>query len=120
MLRVLLFAVLIVFVARALAKIWRGVMEGLDGRSYADGAAVRATQMVRDPVCGTFVLPDRAVVLDARGQKLYFCSTRCRDDFRADPARHLTEGPERGSRSAPSRGAEGPERGHPFTASRRA
>jgi uncharacterized protein len=83
MLRILLFAILIVFVARALAKVWRGLMEGLDGRSYTGRTPVRSARMVRDPVCGTFVLPDNALVLNSGNQQHYFCSTRCRDAFRA-------------------------------------
>jgi uncharacterized protein len=104
MLRILLFSILIVFVARALAKIWRGLMEGLDGRSYADRTPARGAQMVRDPVCGTFVLPNRAVTLAAGGQTQYFCSARCRDEYRRDPRGSTS--PERdGQGSSSSRGA---------------
>ncbi len=84
MLRILLFAILIVFVARALAKIWRGLMEGLDGRSYADPVPSRRAQMVRDPVCGTFVLPDRSLSVGTGADRRYFCSTRCRDEYHHD------------------------------------
>jgi YHS domain-containing protein len=46
----------------------------------------RGVQMVRDPVCGTFVLPDHAVsIADGRG-RVYFCSARCRDAYRARTA----------------------------------
>jgi YHS domain-containing protein len=101
MARILLFAILIVFVARALAKLWRGLMEGLDGRSYADRVPTRRAQMVRDPVCGTFVLPDAALVLENGRERQYFCSTQCRDQYRRGSA-----GPERGTHgSSPSRGA---------------
>jgi YHS domain-containing protein len=42
--------------------------------------------MVRDPICGTFVVPERAVALSAGGgQRLYFCSTECRDKYRSRP-----------------------------------
>jgi YHS domain-containing protein len=122
MLRIILFSILIVFVARALAKIWRGLMEGLDGRSYADrasGVPSRGAQMVRDPVCGTFVLPERAVAVDVRGQRRYFCSTRCRDAFRDDSSMNLPGGSGRDThRSSPGQG-DGPERaGHSSSPSR--
>jgi YHS domain-containing protein len=40
--------------------------------------------MVRDPVCGTFLPPDAAVSLAERGGAVrYFCSEKCRDDYRA-------------------------------------
>jgi YHS domain-containing protein len=43
-------------------------------------------QMARDPVCGTFVIPERAVTLDDGTRLVHFCSTECRDAFRARPA----------------------------------
>jgi YHS domain-containing protein len=39
--------------------------------------------MVRDPVCGTFVVPDRAVMLVEGAQRVHFCSDKCRDQYRA-------------------------------------
>jgi YHS domain-containing protein len=83
--RVLLYAVLLVFLARALAKLWAGVMEGLDGGSQGRAVPQRGVPMVRDPVCGTFLVRDRAVALSAGGTTHYFCSARCRDAYRANP-----------------------------------
>ena len=43
---------------------------------------IRGVPMARDPVCGTYVVPDRAVaVVDGR-QQVFFCSTACRDKYR--------------------------------------
>ena len=39
--------------------------------------------MVRDPVCGTFVLPGSAVTLVEGRARLYFCSDDCREKYRA-------------------------------------
>jgi len=41
---------------------------------------------VRDPVCGTFVVPDRALMLSVGRQQLYFCSPACRDAYLAGPS----------------------------------
>jgi YHS domain-containing protein len=41
----------------------------------------------KDPVCGTFLAPSTAVVQVVNGEKVYFCSTTCRDKFAAGPAR---------------------------------
>jgi uncharacterized protein len=101
--RIILFSILLIFVARALAKLWRGLMEGLDGRSYADRVPARGAQMVRDPVCGTFVLPQRAVMLETGRERQYFCSTRCRDAYGSDSRGSAS--PERGGQSSSSRGA---------------
>jgi YHS domain-containing protein len=42
--------------------------------------------MVRDPVCGTFVVPERAVSLSVGREIVYFCSVACRDAYRARPS----------------------------------
>ena len=39
--------------------------------------------MARDPVCGTYVVPDRAVAITDGRQKVFFCSAGCRDKYRA-------------------------------------
>jgi YHS domain-containing protein len=39
-------------------------------------------QMVRDPVCGTFLLPDRALTLGDGRTQVFFCSDACRDKYR--------------------------------------
>jgi YHS domain-containing protein len=41
---------------------------------------------VRDPVCGTFILPGQAVTLADGSRRVYFCSTNCRDKYRARTA----------------------------------
>jgi uncharacterized protein len=80
MLRVVLELLLILFMARALWRVIGGVIQGVARPENA--IPQRGTQMVRDPVCGTFVLPERAVVLaDSRG-RVFFCSTKCRDAYR--------------------------------------
>jgi len=37
--------------------------------------------MVRDPVCGTFVLPSRSVSMRDRSGTHHFCSDRCRQAY---------------------------------------
>ena len=87
MYRVLLYLVLLIFLARALARLWSGIVEGATGRP-ARGSKVpqRGVQMARDPVCGTFVVPGRAVALSVGHDHVYFCSTTCRDQYRAQPS----------------------------------
>ena len=38
-------------------------------------------ELKKDPVCGTYVVRDRALTLDAGKQTQYFCSERCRDEY---------------------------------------
>ena len=87
MARALLFFVLFVFLARAISQLWRGLVQGIQGPPQdRPSVPTRGVQMVRDPVCGTFVVPDRAVTLSVGRQQLYFCSPSCRDAYRARTA----------------------------------
>ncbi|GEM_PF-1139907 len=45
------------------------------------GAAPRASELKKDPVCGTFVAPELAVTQEIRGQIVHFCSPKCRDEY---------------------------------------
>ena len=88
MYRLVFYAVLLILFARAMGRLWSGVVEGLTGQPPGAGAGVpaRGVQMVRDPVCGTFVVPDRALMLAVGRQQFYFCSANCRDTYRARTA----------------------------------
>jgi YHS domain-containing protein len=86
MLRIILFLVLAVFVVRALRRILDGIVEGASAPRARADAPDRGVSMVRDPVCGTFVLPASAVTLVEGRARLYFCSDACRDQYRARPS----------------------------------
>jgi YHS domain-containing protein len=81
--RIVLFVILSIFVARAFWRMVDGVIEGLSGRSPGSNVQGRGVQMVRDPVCGTFVVPDRAVAISDGRRQVFFCSAGCRDKYRA-------------------------------------
>lgn len=83
MLRFILITLLITFIARAFWRIVDGMIEGATGKPRAARTRMRGVQMVRDPVCGTFVVPDRAVTLAEGRRQIYFCSDQCRDQYRA-------------------------------------
>jgi YHS domain-containing protein len=40
-------------------------------------------ELKKDPVCGTYVSPGAAVTLTVKGDTLHFCSTACRDRYKA-------------------------------------
>ena len=85
--RVLVFLLISLLLSRVFWRIVGSFMEGLRGGEPKSGAApTQAVQMARDPVCGTFVLPDRAVVLSVGRERVYFCSEACRDKYRARTA----------------------------------
>lgn len=84
--RYILLLLLVVFLVRALSRLFAGFIEGVTGTPRRTRVPGRGVQMVRDPVCGTFVVPDRAVLLMEGSDRVHFCSDRCRDKYRARPA----------------------------------
>ena len=42
--------------------------------------------LVKDPVCGTYIVPGRALTTVAQGTTHYFCSEECRRAFERDTA----------------------------------
>jgi len=85
MLRAVLLSIVVMLIARALWRVVEGLMEGLSGPRRSR-TPERSVHMVRDPVCGTFVLPDRAVTLGDGSRTVFFCSAGCRDKYRARTA----------------------------------
>ena len=85
MLRILLILVLLIFAIRAVWRLLSGVIDGIVGRqgSAAPTGSVKSVKMERDPVCGTFVVRERAVTLGSGDRRLYFCSAGCRDKYQA-------------------------------------
>jgi YHS domain-containing protein len=89
MLRLVLGSILLTMLARAFWRVVEGIVEGLTGRGPQgprSSVPQRGVPMARDPVCGTFVLPDNALSLVERGSRVFFCSETCRDKYRARTA----------------------------------
>jgi YHS domain-containing protein len=99
MIRFILLSILLTILLRAVSRMWGGIVRGMQGQDrFASGSRggsrvpQAGVQMVRDPMCGTFVVPGRAVASSSSGgAPLYFCSIECRDKYRtsqeADRAR---------------------------------
>jgi YHS domain-containing protein len=81
-LRVLLLAILIIMIARAFWRVVDGVIEAAGGRAPGGRSPARAVKLQRDPVCGTYVAPANAVSVTRGATTLYFCSERCRDEYK--------------------------------------
>lgn len=78
MLRALLELLVIILVIRAIWRVAASMIAISAGarRTTASGEP-RPVQLVRDPVCGTYVSPDTAI---SDGRR-YFCSQKCRDEY---------------------------------------
>jgi uncharacterized protein len=82
--RLILVLLLIFFLGRAVWRLLVGVVEGASGaRAGRTGVPRRGARMVRDPVCGTFVVQSRALSADSGGEVAWFCSEDCRRKWRA-------------------------------------
>jgi YHS domain-containing protein len=83
-LRTLLIALLVFFLVRFIARLARGVMEGAAGGATRRAPGTRApVKMVADPVCGTYVIPGKALQSADGRETHYFCSEKCRDAWLA-------------------------------------
>ena len=70
--------------SRLFWRIAASFKEGLTGQqTRRPRTPQRGVSMARDPVCGTFVVPERAVTLVEGRERLFFCSDACRDTYRA-------------------------------------
>jgi YHS domain-containing protein len=82
LIRALLIFLLVMLVVRAAWRLLGGILEGASrGNSRVPE---RGSRMVRDPVCGTFVVQSRALTATARGETAWFCSEDCRGRWTAD------------------------------------
>ena len=81
--RGLLVWLLLFFLARAVWRLLQGVAQGATsgGTTGQRRSGPPALKLARDPVCGTFVVPGKAVEFARGGETMYFCSDACRRRF---------------------------------------
>lgn len=80
--RILIWALLLLVLWRALRSLLSGIVQGVSGPPPPPaGLPKQGELMVRDPVCGTFVLPSRSVSIRDRSGTHHFCSDRCRQAY---------------------------------------
>jgi YHS domain-containing protein len=76
MLRALLGLILFLYVIRALMRLLHGIAQGMGTPRETQPPAVA---LQRDPVCGTYVVPSRALTSGTGSATRFFCSERCRE-----------------------------------------
>ena len=72
---------LVLAVVRAIWRLAKGVLEGAGYQSIDGPRQPAGLKLVRDPNCGTFVSPARALATRLGGETLYFCSEKCRREW---------------------------------------
>ncbi len=81
LLRLILLLVILRAIYLLLRGIWRGVVDA--ARVPVDDARSTTGTLVQDPVCGTFVVRERALSARTDGALHYFCSDECRRAYEA-------------------------------------
>jgi YHS domain-containing protein len=64
-----------------LAMVVMALMPWLRSRPSSPRPRSVRDELVKDPVCQTYIVRSRAVTLSQGGQPRYFCSTRCAERF---------------------------------------
>lgn len=82
MVRLIIWLVLLLLIGRIVWRFMYALFDGAgmlrDRSSAADSSAVK---LVRDPVCGTFVVPAKALTAGSGSSTQYFCSEKCRSQW---------------------------------------
>lgn len=82
MMKFVLYAILFVFLIRAFSRLFKGVLEGAGYTRGGSSTQKPSVNLVRDPVCGMFVVPSKALTLGTGSETRYFCSEKCRREYR--------------------------------------
>ena len=87
MARFILLFILILAAARFFWRLIDAVMRGVMGPAGAAGqrgaGPPASVKMQPCPVCGTYVVPGRAISAMSGGTPVYFCSDKCRADYQS-------------------------------------
>jgi YHS domain-containing protein len=71
-------------VVGVVSKALSGLIEpGPAQRSGSSGEPIKAGELKRDPVCGTYVSTASSVKRTIDGQTVHFCSTACSEKYHA-------------------------------------
>jgi hypothetical protein len=78
--RLIIWLILLALVARSISRLVRGILEGA---GYTrDASPSRSVGLVRDPICGVFVVPGQALTLGTGRELKHFCSEKCRQAWK--------------------------------------
>jgi YHS domain-containing protein len=70
--------VLILLIVRAVLMLARGIKQGMESGPHTPPPGV---QLMRDPICGVYVSPSRALTARKGTGTAYFCSEKCRREW---------------------------------------
>ncbi len=79
--RVILLFLLALLALRAVGRFMGGLSQSARGDAPRARAGDTPVKMAKDPVCGTFVVPGKALSATSGDGTVWFCSEQCRDAF---------------------------------------
>ena len=93
MIRWVLNVIVLLLLMRLALRFVLGLFQGLaepsrgaaSGGRAAGGPAKIAGELVKDPVCATYIPRDSAIAARVAGETRYYCSTTCRDKDAGQP-----------------------------------
>ncbi|MGB9618101.1 MAG: YHS domain-containing protein [Desulfomonilaceae bacterium] len=81
-LRLILFLIFVYFGIKTVLTIVRYVKSGRSEDPHICGVRkAPLNEMVRDPICGTYIVKEEALSLRTREGVKYFCSQECKQKF---------------------------------------
>lgn len=87
MARFLLLLALFVVIAKVFWRFFDAILRGASGAAPQGGArrsgAAPAVKMSQCPVCGTYVVPGKAISLVSGGSPIYFDTEKCRAEYQS-------------------------------------
>jgi hypothetical protein len=86
MARFILLLVLAVVIARTFWRFFDGVVRGASSAAPGGrrpGGPPSAVKMQQCPVCGTYVVPGKAIELASGGTPIYFDTEKCRAEYQS-------------------------------------
>ena len=85
MARFLLLFALFVVIARTLWRFIHAVVRGASGPAPQGGRPAKPApvKMSQCPVCGTYVVPGKAISMVSGGSPVYFDSEKCRAEYQS-------------------------------------
>ena len=85
MARFLLLLVLFSVIARIFWRFFEGVVRGASGPApqARGGGPPSSVKMQQCPVCGTYVVPGKAISIVSGGSPIYFDSEKCRAEYQS-------------------------------------
>ncbi|HYE85545.1 MAG TPA: hypothetical protein VEA16_04285 [Vicinamibacterales bacterium] len=87
MARFILLLVLAMVIARTLWRFFDAILRGVRGPAQPGGrhggAQTMSVKMQQCPVCGTYVVPGKAITLVTGGAPVYFDTEKCRNEYQA-------------------------------------